>query len=118
MKFFQHSSGDFVASIKIHRLPMVYAIATSDLQYVKFGKTTDFKSRFSNIQTSCPLNLGLWMSIRSPQYNEIELELHRMFAHRNIRGEWFCLDSDEIDGAMDFFELTNKNIREVSHALL
>ena len=118
MEFFSHSAGDFDHGIKVHRLPMVYAINTPNFEFVKIGKSRSFKQRFSNIQTSCPLKLTLWMSIRSPKADEIEDFLHAHFYEWNIRGEWFAFSKEALNDLYDFFQSTNENVREASRALL
>jgi T5orf172 domain len=118
MDFYQHKASDFAYGVKLHQLPMVYAISTSNLDYVKIGVTKSFKQRFSNIQTACPLKLFLWHGIRSPKANEIEHTLHELFCVWNVRGEWFNFSSEALDDVCNFFDLTNKNVREVSRALL
>jgi hypothetical protein len=118
MNYFSHNASDFDHSVKLHRLPMVYAISTPDFKYIKIGFTRSFKQRFSNIQTACPFNLTLWLAIRSPKANEIEDVLHANFREWNVRGEWFNFTNEALDNLYKFFDLTNKNVREVSRALL
>ena len=118
MNYFPHSASDFDHSVKLHRLPMVYAIYTPNFEYVKIGLTRSFKQRFSNIQTACPFDLTLWLAIRSPRADDIEDELHTTFCQWNVRGEWFAFDDKALDAVYSYFDLTNKNVREVSRALL
>ena len=118
MDFYSHRASDFDRGVKLHRLPMVYAIQTPNFEYVKIGVTRSFKQRFSNIQTACPLKLSLWLCIRSTKANEIEDILHEKFCDWNVRGEWFVFTNEALDNVCNFFELTNQNVREVSRALL
>jgi hypothetical protein len=118
MNYFMHRSSDFDHSVKLHRLPMVYAIYTPNFEYVKIGITRSFKQRFLNIQTACPFRLTLWLSIRSPKAVDIEEELHSIFREWNVRGEWFAFTKEALDDVYSYFDLTNKNVREVGRALL
>jgi len=118
MNYFPHSASDFDHGVKLHRLPMVYAIYTPNFQYVKIGLTRSFKQRLSNIQTACPFDLTLWLAIRSPRAEEIEEVLHANFCEWNIRGEWFAFTDEALNDVYSFFDLTNKNVREASRALL
>lgn len=118
MNYFPHSASDFDHGVKLPRLPMVYVIGTPYLEVVKIGISRSFKQRFSNIQTACPFNLSLWLGIRSPRPKEIEAVLHEKFSEWNVRGEWFALPDEALDDLAKFFELTNKNVREATRALL
>jgi hypothetical protein len=118
MEFFSHSASDFNHGVRLHRLPMVYAIHTPNFEYTKIGISRSFKQRFSNIQSSCPFKLTLWLSIMSPKASVIEDVLHANFSEWNVRGEWFAFTNQALNDVYSFFELTNKNVREVSRALL
>lgn len=118
MKFFPHSPGDFVAGVKVRKLPMVYVLKAHDCDFVKIGQSKCIKNRLSNIQTACPFSIYLWLGLNSPKHIEIESFLHKKYSNSRYRGEWFYLSSDEEDDLIDFFSATNQNIREASRALL
>jgi hypothetical protein len=118
MNYFSHHVSDFSHGLKLHRLPMVYAIQTPNFEFIKIGITNSFKQRFRNIQTACPFDLSLWLGIRSPKAKEIENQLHTIFCDSNVRGEWFSFTNEDLDNVYSYFDLTNKNVREVSRALL
>lgn len=118
MNYYPHHIGDFASSSNVRMLPMVYALATHDLRYIKVGKTTSAKQRFINIQSSCPFQLHLWLAIRTPSPGDVEKAVHRKLAHCRTRGEWFSPCSDDLDLLIEFFHCTNERIREASRALL
>ena len=118
MKWFHHEPSDFVPGIKRNKLPIVYVFASRELDYIKIGKTKSVKQRLSNVQSGCPFHLHLWIAIATPKAAEIEKFLHKRYEEYNLRGEWFCLFSQQLDELHDFVNLTNINVREASRALL
>ncbi|EIU1668102.1 GIY-YIG nuclease family protein [Pseudomonas aeruginosa] len=118
MNFYRHHISDFDGQRRISRMPMVYVLMTSKFEYIKVGKTNSPKQRFINIQSGCPFELALWMSIRTPLAHEVEKAIHRKLEHCRIRGEWFTPSSHDLDDLSDFFRLTNANVKEIASALL
>lgn len=118
MNYYSHNIGDFSGKTKVSRLPMVYALTTAGFEYVKIGKTGTPKQRFINIQSGCPFDLSLWMSIRTPMADEIEKVLHGKMKHCRTRGEWFSPSASDLDELISFFHLTNANVKESARALL
>lgn len=118
MEYFPHEFDDFVEKKPISKLPMVYVITTNQFEYIKIGRTKHFKQRMSNLQSGCPFVLALWLSIRTTKDVEIEKYLHNALRHIHLRGEWFEPKVEDLDFLQTFFDLTNKNVKEVAHALL
>lgn len=118
MNYYKHHIGDFDPKVKLPKLPMVYVISTMDLKYIKIGSSKSFKQRLSNIQSGCPFPLTLYLSMRTPNYKKIEIELHKIMNDCHLRGEWFKPTVAQIDFLSDYFALTNKHISEIKHALL
>lgn len=118
MNYYQHHIGDFEETVPIHKLPMVYIVSTPNFQFIKIGKSTSFKQRLGNIQSGCPFDLSLWLSIRTPKPSEIECCLHERLSHCLVRGEWFSPTDSDLDSVMEFCANTNKNVKEMRHALL
>ena len=118
MKHYPHHIGDFDKATRIRELPMVYIITTNNFEFIKVGKSTNFKSRLSNIQSGCPLELSLWCAIRTPIPGEVEKALHAMLSHCGTRGEWFAPEGDDLDAVMEFCTSTNENVKGVRNALL
>lgn len=118
MNYYEHSPNDFSKGVRIRKLPMVYVVAAPDFEYIKIGKSASFKQRLINIQSGCPLDLSLWLSIRTPRPAKIETILHDRMAHCRLRGEWFSPTPSDLDALIDFFDRTNANVKEVVNALL
>ena len=49
MNYYPHHIGDFDKGGRVHKLPMVYVLSTSDFKYIKVGKTKSLKQRLINI---------------------------------------------------------------------
>ena len=118
MDYFPHEVGDFAEKKPISKLPMVYVLTTRKFEYIKIGRTNRIKQRMSNIQSGCPFHLSLWLAIRTPKDQQIEKHLHYAIRHTHLRGEWFEPEGKDLDFLISFFDLTNKNVKEVAHALL
>lgn len=103
--------------MRMHKLPMVYVLATQKFEYIKIGTTKNFKGRFGNIQTGCPFTLFLWLAIRSFRAKEIEKELHITLGDFNIRGEWFVLGVQQLDYLIEFCAKKNIETRREINAL-
>lgn len=76
---------------------IVYVLSVKDFTLVKIGSTTAPKMRFKNIQTACPYDLFLWLSISTLRRKELENYLHSMFSQWRARGEWFRLPEEQLD---------------------
>ena len=116
MLYFQHDESDFVDTIRISKMPIVYVIATPNFEYIKIGRTKSLKQRMNNIQSGCPFKLFFHHGIRTTRDSEVESVMHKMIAHVRVRGEWFKPADAEVDLISDFCSETNKHIREVYDA--
>lgn len=118
MKHHPHYIGDFDKATRISELPMVYVITSPGFEFIKVGKSSNFKSRLRNIQSGCPLELRLWCGIRTPKPHEVEAALQSSLAHCAVRGEWFSPADKDLDGVLEFCAATNEHVKEVRRALL
>ncbi len=119
MNYYQHHIGDFMRdTAKIRSLPMVYALATSDLKLVKIGMTKSPRQRFINIQSACPFEVSLWLGIRTPIPRKVEKDLHKKLEKFKTKGEWFSLSDEMLDGLIEYFNKTNVSVRGAFNALL
>lgn len=118
MNYYSHHIGDFDSTVKRHTMPAVYVLSTPNFEFIKIGVSTALKQRLTNIQTACPFEIELWLTIRSPKHKEIEAHLHERMQHCKTKGEWFAPDSDDLDDLLDFFVRTNQHVREIVYALL
>jgi len=71
---------------------------------VKIGVTRDLPKRFSTLQTGSPieLRLGLGLIVQNPR--SFEKALHRRFADKRVRREWFEITMAEaLTALMEFY---------------
>lgn len=113
MDFYHHKQSDFVDEIgEQRRIMSVYALATSDLEFVKIGMTGDPKQRMRTIQSACPFPLTWWLSINTPIARSVEQDIHRVFCSCWVRGEWFSPGEKESEMMISYFRETAKLIGE------
>ena len=112
MRKFIYSLDDFSGYEKLRGMPMVYVLTTFDFKYTKIGIAKNIKQRMSNIQNGCPFTLSLYIGAHAPNVREIEKYLHDYFSDKNIRGEWFCFNDEDIDKLLDFFSALNNEVKK------
>ncbi len=105
------------SATRMHELPMVYVLRTQDFEFIKVGRTKDFKSRLNNVQSGCPFDLYLWCAIYTPESAVVEADLHRSLSHAHLRGEWFKPGDSDLDLILDFCQKRNR-LEKARHALL
>ncbi len=76
-----------------HRV--VYFIQPGEEPFVKIGITDDLVHRVESLQTASPHALRVLGQI--PGTMRTEREIHVLFSHLRVRGEWFRLTSEVID---------------------
>lgn len=72
----------------------VYVVKCGD--HYKIGSSTDPQQRLRALQTAQPEAVTLVHTIESARYKYIERDLHRRFAGKRARGEWFALSDDDL----------------------
>lgn len=112
MRNFEYTFSDFDEYEKLRDMPMVYVLTTFDFKYTKIGMAKNIKQRMSNIQSGCPFTLSLYLGAHAPNVRDIEKYLHDYFSSKNIRGEWFSLDYDDIDELLNFFSILNREVKK------
>ena len=72
----------------------VYFIQINGLQPIKIGYTTDLKGtdRFDSAKTYAPFGLTYVAHIFSYNVVKLERELHKKFADKRLKGEWFDIN--------------------------
>lgn len=103
----------------MHKLPCVYIITCEDFKYSKIGMTKNIKQRISNLQSGCPFDLHLFLTIRTNQPRVVEAYLHNVLSMFRIRGEWYSLKDEQFLFLEKFFNDRNYETKKgVEHALL
>lgn len=94
---------------KIPNSPGVYLIREGEFH--KIGHTTNFALRLSSIRTANPHEIEVITFIETvnrAQAKRLETALHKFFALKRVRGEWFELCSDDIQFFKDFRDSTGQ----------
>lgn len=73
----------------------VYVIESSDgLFKIGHSKNNPHK-RLIALQIGSPHRLSIAFTLRTPFYVEIERDLHKRYAAKRVRGEWFALEEND-----------------------
>lgn len=72
----------------------LYIVVVNSKNLYKIGVTSSPKTRFNQLQTASPDELFMYTIKINNAINEEKL-LHRVFAHKRQRGEWYALTIDE-----------------------
>lgn len=64
--------------------------------YYKIGKAKDIKQRYKDIEITNP-DIELIYSKEFENYHKIEKDLHKKFKEKHYKGEWFKLNSEDIN---------------------
>jgi hypothetical protein len=87
---------------RIHRaMPRgeyVYVIKDVDISgYYKIGRTTDLYTRLSTFEVKLPFEIEVIAILQCGNAIQLERELHRRFASKRVKGEWFNLSTDDLE---------------------
>ena len=86
---------------------MIYFIQCGENGPIKIGQTSNgIEERVKQLQTGCPYELRVLWAYRGSDYSESDL--HEIFSHERISGEWFH-PSTKLFFFMHF-ELYNKDV--------
>ena len=75
----------------------IYIIRCKDSATYKIGKSTNPACRLKSHQTSCPSELELEYYTKVWQMSHIEYAIHKLYADKCVRGEWYELSEDDIE---------------------
>ncbi len=88
----------------------VYLI--SGLQWTKIGISICPEERIIGISSSVPFEVKIIAIVPTDNMLEMENMLHKKYAHKRVKGEWFLLSSQDIDEIKSYipngFEYTRK----------
>lgn len=83
------------AIVQVNKPGYVYLIQSGTLY--KIGTTTDLAKRLRFFITTLPLGAELLWSTPADNPRALESELHTQFVDKCVNGEWFKLDSADVD---------------------
>lgn len=96
-----------------HRVGYVYLVR-EPLGRVKIGKAVDVQQRLSVLNTGSPYELEIVAVIPSSNMRKLENELHRKFAAKRVRREWFELSDEDISEVIQQYgEAINSETEDV-----
>ena len=72
-------------------------IKIKDKNKYKIGLTSNLKQRISSLSNQNPFEIKLITAIENNDIYKLESELHKKFADKNIKGEWFELSQKDVD---------------------
>lgn len=78
-----------------------YVYIVKAFGYYKIGKAYDVERRISQLQTSLPIPLERVLTIQTKRHG-LECALHHRFDHKRQQGEWFSLDSNDLEWITGF----------------
>ena len=82
---------------KSHRTGSVYLVRNDRNGMIKIGRSLDVQKRIKALQTSNPFPLTLILTISTNDSSQVESNLHQIFHHKRINGEWFNLSNQDIN---------------------
>jgi hypothetical protein len=87
-------------SVLRSRQGIVYVVKAEDGLY-KIGRTESLHQRLSKLRTDCPVESELLMHKLFKDCVDQEKRLHKIFAGKRVRGEWFRLNSADLNTLKD-----------------
>ena len=98
---------------KIPAVPGVYLIREEE--YFKIGHTSNFARRIGSLRTANPRDLEVVSFIETlnrAQAMRLEHALHTLFALKRVRGEWFALNSEDVEFFKEYQKSTGQHVIE------
>jgi hypothetical protein len=80
-----------------YRTGSVYLVRNDHNGMVKVGRSLNVEKRLKTLQTSNPFPLTLILTILTNDSPQVESNLHKIFRHKRVYGEWFNLSDQDID---------------------
>lgn len=79
-----------------YRPGYVYVLLADNNLY-KIGRSSKINTRIKQLKTKLPYELVLISYIWAHDHVGLEEELHKEYANKRVRGEWFRLDKDDVE---------------------
>ena len=83
------------------RAGSVYLVRNDNNGMIKIGRSRAVEKRLKTLQTSNPFPLSLILTISTNNAPQVESNLHKIFRHKRVYGEWFNLSDQDIDLAFN-----------------
>lgn len=86
-----------------------YIIMAESVLAYKIGASGNVENRFKQLEFMSPVKLCLYGIIETSDYYAIESELHQIFAHKRLHGEWFSLSNQDLEIIKTKYRLKKKS---------
>jgi hypothetical protein len=93
--FPKHSKGLTPGESK--QIGYVYFIKDESSGLIKIGRTKNIERRTAIFRKTFKFTITLLQHVKTLNYEKIELALHKHYDKKRMRGEWFKLDSMDIE---------------------
>jgi hypothetical protein len=94
---FLKSESYLSGKLKLNWKERGYIYLLKDGDYYKIGKAKRPKDRLKTYRTENPRETQIILCEKVSDYTQTEKELLSLFKSKNHKGEWFKLDSEDID---------------------
>ena len=74
----------------------IYLIQLGETDHYKIGITRHMDKRLSQLRSKCPIPLKVLYFWWGHDYRSVENFLHKRFADKRVKGEWFQLTSADL----------------------
>jgi len=81
----------------MRRQGYIYVLKARLGSYHKIGRTNNPKSRFAMLGIQLPFDVDIVHIAPVDDMYDAEISLHERFADNRVHGEWFELDSEDVD---------------------
>lgn len=98
---------------KSEKIGFIYLIY--DGEHIKIGQTKYLSQRLSSIAIEIKKDITLLHSSEVFGYELREKELHNIFKNKNVRGEWFALNDNDIEVAKQYLKEYESNKLQKQH---
>lgn len=85
------------ANLPAPRNPGYVYLLQSPTSAYKIGRTRDPNNRMRTFGVQLPFEVDFICVIKTGDMYELERRLHERYADKRIRGEWFALDSEDVE---------------------
>lgn len=79
----------------------------------KIGVAEEPESRLSSMQSGTPNELRLVTTIESDDASSVESDLHSLYSHRHMRGEWFNILPNDVNSLKGLDRIDPDNMTEL-----
>jgi hypothetical protein len=75
----------------------IYFVRENLFGHTKVGRSRNLEKRLRIFAAELPFETQLLYYIKTYNYEKVELEFHKLFSSKRVRGEWFLLNNEDIE---------------------